>query len=187
MKAVQKRMAHTVGSEQRHYECVTLLIQKGANVNITDNDGETALDIAIKAKYNKMFNRGDDPRSYNIELFYKLISTIVKLDIRNNGEKVQRISKHMDIKKLDVKVLSECPIDGVNLVFSTSLYKVIALNCSAKPVHSAKTPNEVGRPAFDTKTAPEEMPDVAKIGTIEVVDDRYQIENEEFLDEVSEL
>jgi hypothetical protein len=126
----------------------------------------------VKKRYNAMFNRGKDPRKYSIHKFYDLMRTVVKLEIRDGDREVQRVSKHMNLKDLEVKVVAECPIEGVKLISSPlsdalnlglrPLYSnSIALNYSAKHGHSAKTANETARATFETARTEKEGESVA--------------------------
>lgn len=147
----------------------------------------------VKAKYNHSFNRGDDPRKYTKEQFYKLVRSLVQIEITINGEKIERISKNINLDNVKINIVNECPIDGVNLVFNTSLYKVIALNCSANTAHTAKTPIKVGWPEIQPKTSIKKVPKVAEnVDTYQQKEvkpppDKLNPINEAFLDEISEL
>ena len=153
----------------------------------------------VKSRYNKIFNRGKEARKYDVDMFYKLLRTTVNIEISFKSEEVIRISKNVDVKKVIVKVISECPIIGVkkmsNNNFKSPYYPIedIALNCTANPVHSANKLIKVERSKISIKN------DVKKVIVKPRIDvkseyktvTKYQHDidtiNEEFLDEISEL
>jgi hypothetical protein len=95
-----------------------------------------------------------EPRRYTIKKFYDLMRTVVEIEMRYNGEKVERVSKKMDIRQVEVRVVSECPIKGVihtgKQIFKAALLsnRERALNCGANAAHSANSGFETGRPTI---------------------------------------
>ncbi len=151
-----------------------------------------------KAQYNRMFNRGKDPRKYSIYKFYELMRSVVKIDIQYDGQSIERLSKKMKLKDAEIRVISECPIDEVKYI-GTDKFKISsftiedrALNYPINAHHSAKTANEVGRPVFTTKneqkTEQKQPENEAKINPyLEGTDaDRVAWANESFFDELQE-
>lgn len=67
----------------------------------------------IKAQYNRMHNHKG--KRYNIKLFYKLLKSLVELEITNDetGKIIKRVGSKTNIKKVSIKVVNKCSIQGI--------------------------------------------------------------------------
>ncbi len=143
-------------------------------------NGRIARDI--KTTYNAMFNRGSKPHKYSIDKFLSLVRSVVKIEMKVGSKVIRNLSKNVDLKDIHITVKSECPIEGVKrVIFCPSLLiKEQAKKCTAKPVHSVKTANEMGRPRLPHKTAPETVEKTAPETPPEAVENSTKTVDAEF-------
>ena len=91
----------------------------------------------IKASYNEMHKRTG--KRYNIELFYKLLRSLVKIEIRDDktGKILKRVSKDK-LKSISIKVISNCAISGIKIINKVVKEVVEVLNETKKWLDSSK-------------------------------------------------
>ncbi|SFV64300.1 hypothetical protein MNB_SV-9-1583 [hydrothermal vent metagenome] len=91
----------------------------------------------IKASYNEMHKRTG--KRYNIELFYKLLRSLVKIEIRDDetGKILKRVSKDK-LKSISIKVISNCAIIGIKIINKVVKEVVEVLNETKTWLDSSK-------------------------------------------------
>ena len=93
------------------------LIDKIAKLDRYENLNEiylrSNLAKTIKAQYNKMYKHKG--KRYNIKLFYKLLKSLVGLEITNEetGKIIKRVGSKTNLKKVSIKVIDKCSIQGI--------------------------------------------------------------------------
>ncbi|SFV63474.1 hypothetical protein MNB_SV-9-1302 [hydrothermal vent metagenome] len=72
-------------------------------------------------------------KRYNIELFYKLLRSLVKIEIRDDdtGKILKRVSKDK-LKSISIKVISNCAISGIKIINKVVKEVVEVLNETKK-------------------------------------------------------
>lgn len=93
------------------------LIDKIAKLDRYENLNEiylrSNLAKTVKAQYNKMYKHKG--KRYNIKMFYKLLKSLVGLEITNEetGKIIKRVGSKTNLKKVSIKVIDKCSIQGI--------------------------------------------------------------------------
>ena len=70
----------------------------------------------IKAKYNAIYKSRN--KKYTIQMFYKLLKSLVQLEIINDetGKIIKRVGSKTNLKKISIKVIAKCCIIGIKII-----------------------------------------------------------------------